>query len=98
MNTPIIGMVAPQVTVKITNNGGHPPEFWAQRAREHIVAVADSAHPALREQAIAFQNRIEAVILHFMREAIKSDRGTLAHQLTNDGDAAVEVRQVLRNL
>lgn len=88
----------PTVSVATTSNGGHPPEFWAARAREHIMSVADSAHPAIREQAIAFQNRIEAVILHFMKEAIKSDRGTLSYQLTKDGDAAVEVRQILRNL
>lgn len=88
----------PTVSVATTNNGGHPPEFWARRAREHIVSVANSAHPAIAAQANVFADQVEAVILHFMKEAIKSDRGTLSYQLTQDGDAAVEVRQVLRNL
>jgi hypothetical protein len=82
--------------VVTSNNGGHPPEFWAHRATEHIVSVSETAEPAIREQALAFRSRVEAVILHYMREAIKSDRTTLEHRLTGVGEA--ELASVIRRL
>lgn len=92
------GILTTGVTVTTTSNGGHPPEFWAARAKERILHVSENAHPAIREQAIAFQNQIEAVILHFMKKAIESDRTTLSYQLTGNGDAASEVAKIIRSI
>ena len=52
-----------KVDVSTTSNGGHPPEFWAKRCTERLISVADSAPPALREQAQAFKDQMEQVVL-----------------------------------
>lgn len=74
-----------KVDVVTTNNGGHSPEFWAKRAAERIISIAETADPAIREQALAFRNSVERVILAFMKNAIDSDRTTLCHLVTQAG-------------
>jgi hypothetical protein len=74
-----------KVDVSTTTNGGHPPEFWAKRCTERLISVADSAPPALREQAQAFKDQMEQVVLFHMKRAIQSDRSTVGHMLTEAG-------------
>lgn len=69
------------VDVVASSNGGHPPEFWANRAAQKIVQVSDSAPPVIGEQARAFQKQVEQVILYYMKQAIECDRSTVASQL-----------------
>ena len=66
------------VGVTTTEYKGHDPEFWAKEATERIISIGDKSHPAIREQAEAFKNHVYSVILHNMKEAIKSDRTTLS--------------------
>lgn len=73
------------VDVVTSENGGHPPEFWAKRATTQIVQVADTAPPAIRDQALAFQDRVEQVILYYMKKAIDCDRTTVSHLVTEAG-------------
>jgi hypothetical protein len=74
-----------KVDVSTTTNGGHPPEFWAKRCAERLISVADSAPPALREQAQAFKDQMEQVVLFHMKRAIQSDRSTVGHMLAEAG-------------
>lgn len=68
-----------------TSEGAHPVEFWAGRATEKIVSVADTAPPAIREQAVAFKGRVEAVILHYIKEAIKDNNSVISKTLADAG-------------
>lgn len=70
-----------KVDVVTSDNGGHSPEFWANRAAHRIVQVSDSAPPVISEQAKAFQKQVEQVILYYMKQAIQCDRSTVASQL-----------------
>ena len=92
---PIAGSVG-QVGVAIAPKGGHDPEFWAERATQRIVAVSDNLPPAIRDQAVAFRQHIEQVVLHYMKEAIRSDRSTVCKTLTDAGypDLAEAVRRI----
>jgi hypothetical protein len=74
-----------KVEVEATSNGGHPPEFWAKRCSERLLAVAESAPPVVREQARAFKDQMEEVVLFHMKRAIQSDRSTVGHLLTEAG-------------
>jgi hypothetical protein len=74
-----------KVEVSTTNNGGHPPEFWAKRCVERLIHISDDAPPAIREQAIAYKDRLEQAILLHMKRAIQSDRSTVGHLLTEAG-------------
>ena len=84
------------VEVATTNNGGHPPEFWAKRAADKIMSVSDTAPPVIKDQALAFKAHIERVILHYMKEAVRSDRSTVAFHLGNQGEG--QVADVIRRL
>ena len=50
MFDPVSGTVA-TVSVETTNNGGHPPEFWAKRLADRIMYVSQYAPPPIRDQA-----------------------------------------------
>ena len=74
-----------KVDVATTSNGGHPPEFWAKLATDRIVQTSDDAHPAIREQAVAFRDKVEQVLTLYMKRAIQSDRTTVHHLVTEAG-------------
>jgi DNA-binding protein Fis len=74
-----------KVEVETTTNRGHPPEFWAKLAADRIVQVSDSAHPAIREQAVAFRDNVEKAILLYMKRAIQSDRTTVYNLVLEAG-------------
>jgi len=81
MLTEAISMGTFKVDVVTTDNGGHPPEFWANQAVQKIMHVADSAPQPIRDQAKAFRDTMEYVILHAVKQAIESDRTTQAANL-----------------
>lgn len=60
-------------------------EEWAQLAVERMISISDEAPPAIRDQARAFRENIHALILHYMRQAIFSDRAALSHKLRGCG-------------
>ena len=74
-----------KVDVETSDNGGHSPEFWAKRAADRIVQVADSTHPAIREQAQAYKAAIEVVVLEHINRAIKCDRSTVSYLVSEAG-------------
>lgn len=80
-----MGMGSFKVDVMTTSDGGHPPEFWAKRASERIMSVSESAPPAIRDQALAFRQQIEAVVLHYIKEAVKDNNSVVSNKLTDAG-------------
>ena len=74
-----------KVDVQTTSNRGHPPEFWAKLAADRIIAISDDAHPAIREQALAFRDKVEHVVALYMKRAIQSDRTTVYNLVTEAG-------------
>lgn len=80
-----LGALLGSLEVVTTVNGGHKPEFWAERACAKIMDIADTAPMPIREQAIAFKQRMEQVILYYMRQAIASDRTTVVHIVNEAG-------------
>jgi hypothetical protein len=73
------------IRVETADFRGFTPEELAERALDKIISVGDSTHPAIREQAHAFREHIRAVLVFYMKEAVKHDRVTLANQLREAG-------------
>tara|TARA_R110000796_G_scaffold79588_2_gene176727 strand:+ start:1115 stop:1405 length:291 start_codon:yes stop_codon:yes gene_type:complete len=71
--------------VHTTENRGFTPEEIAKRSVGKIVSIAESADPAVREQAEAFKNRLFHVIVKACNDAIQSDRTTLSSLLIQQG-------------
>lgn len=85
-----------RVEVETTSNRGHPPEFWSNRCVERLIQISDNAPPAIREQAKAFRDQMEHVILFHMRRAIQSDRTTVGQALVEAGQP--ELSELIRRL
>jgi len=87
---------APIVGVRTTSNRGFSAEELAAQAAQRIVSVSDSAHPALRDQAHAFQGQIAKVVESYLKQAVRSDRTTVYNALNDAGhpDLADLIRRV----
>jgi|TARA_A100000172_G_scaffold22726_1_gene13014 hypothetical protein len=84
------------VTVKTTQNQGLSPEYWADRIVEKLVAVSDKADPMVKAQAMAFKEKIHQVVLIYLKQAIASDRSTVAGLLEKQGHR--DMANIIRRL
>lgn len=73
------------VLVHTTSNRGFTPEEIADRAVDKIVYVGSQSHPVIRDQAEAFKAQIRQVIVLYMKEAVQSERTTMANKLREAG-------------
>jgi hypothetical protein len=85
-----------RVDVATTQGRGFTPEEIAARCANKIVSVSETAHPALRDQAVAFKSAIELLLAQYMREAIASDRTTVYNALADAGHP--ELAELIRRL
>ena len=86
----------PMVGVRTTAGRGFTPEELAAQAAERIVSVSDTAHPAIRDQAIAFKGTIETVVREYLKQAVRSDRTTVYNALNDAGHP--ELAELIRRL
>jgi hypothetical protein len=84
------------VGVRTTSGRGFSTEELAQQAAQKIVSVSETAHPALREQAVAFQKQIAVVVEQYMKQTVCSDRTTVYNALTDAGHP--ELAELIRRL
>jgi len=84
------------VLVATTNNKGHDPEFWAQTIADRIVSVGGNCHPVIAQQAEEFKESVRATSLHYIKEAIKSDRTTLTAEFERQGHK--DMADIIRSL
>lgn len=87
--------LGPVLVQTIDGRGPTVPEL-AARCAQRIVYVGDSAPPVIREQARAFQSRVEQVILSYMTQVVDQERNRIARELelTGQHDAAQVVRDL----
>lgn len=84
------------VEVQTTNHRGFSPEEIAERCLSKIIRVSDTAPPAIRDQAEAFQKHIRSVLVFYMKEMVQSDRTTTFNALCDAGhkDLAEMIRRL----
>lgn len=73
-------------------NRGHSPEFWAERATKSIINDS-KVNPVIEQQARAFRRQVKEAVLFHVKQAIRSDRATVAGFLEENGYAEL-ARQV----
>lgn len=71
--------------VRTTHERGFTVEEIAEDLLNKLIFISSESHPAVREQAIAFKDQIRPAIIHYMKQAVRSDRTTLAAQLSKEG-------------
>ena len=81
----IEGFLGGDVSVYSTAGRGFTPEELAEIALDKIVYVGSKSHPVIREQAEAFKNNLRVVLIQYLRQAVRSDRTTIANRLREAG-------------
>jgi hypothetical protein len=81
--------------VKTSDFGGLPMEDLAELCAVRIITVADSAPPAIREQARLFQDQLRKVLVEYLNHAKQSERATCIQICLQGGhtDAATLLRR-----
>jgi hypothetical protein len=74
------------VGVRTTEKRGFTPEELAQQCAEKIVGVSATAHPAIREQAVAFKKQVASLVELYLKQAVQSDRTTVYNALMDAGE------------
>ena len=69
MNMPF-EMSVGSVEVKTTNNRGFTPEEVAKLCADRLMLVADDAPPAIKDQALAYKEQMQAAIAVYMKQAL----------------------------
>tara|TARA_R110000796_G_scaffold107372_3_gene218131 strand:- start:4792 stop:5088 length:297 start_codon:yes stop_codon:yes gene_type:complete len=73
------------VLVNTTKGRGFTPEELSEQCVQKLISVADTAPPAIRDQARAFSKHIETLVAYYMRQAIHSDRTSVYNALNDAG-------------
>jgi len=84
------------VKVQTTNNKGLSPEYWTERIMERLISISENATPEVRAQAEAFKDNMTQVVLLYLKQAIASDRATVAGLLEKQGHK--EMANIIRRL
>lgn len=89
-------LIPGDVVVTTTNGRGRTPAEIAERLTARLVSVSNDAPPVIRDQALAYRDRIQSVCEYYLSEAVKSDRATISHRLTEAGhpDAAAMIQRI----
>ena len=84
------------IEVHTTEEGGHPPEFWAKLCIDRIIQTSEDAPEQIQEQVKTYKDNITKVIEQYMQNAIKSDRITINNKLEKAGfkEAADLIRKL----
>lgn len=69
-----------EVRAVMVSGRGFTPEEIAEQALNKIISVGSNSHPAIRDQAEAFREQIRGVLVHYMRQAVRSNHTTLANR------------------
>ena len=84
------------INVKTTNNKGLSPEYWTERIIDRLISISDNADPMVKAQAEAFKDNMTQVVLLYMKQAIASDRATVAGLLQKQGHK--DMADIIRRL
>ncbi len=79
------GVTVQSVNVMTSDEGGLNTEQLTQLAMDKVINVADSAPPAIKDQAEAFRDSIENVLRHYIELARREERATIAYRMAKAG-------------
>lgn len=83
-------------TAIATQNRGLSADELAEMCLDKLLFVADSAPPAIKEQALAFKADMRGVLRYYLRQAQRSQNTSIYNVLVQAGqhDAAEVVRKL----
>ena len=66
-----------KISVFTSVGRGHTPEQIAEMALNRIMQVNDSAPSVIKEQALAYKDRLKEILIYYMNSMAKSERTTI---------------------
>ena len=90
------GVETGSVNVMTSNEGGLSTEQIVELAMDKIMKVSDTAPPAIRDQAEAFQNHLRVVLYQYMELARREERGSIANKMNKAGNS--EMADLVRRI
>lgn len=60
------------VTVLTSNNGPLSSEQWAKLATDKIMYVGNQTEGPIKDQALAYKDKIQKIVEYYIKEAVKS--------------------------
>ena len=84
------------IAVRTTNNQVLSPEYWTEIIIDKLISISDSADPMVKAQAQAFKDSMTQVVLLYLKQAIASDRATVAGLLQKQGHK--DMADIIRRL
>ena len=90
------GVETGSVNVMTSEEGGLNTEQIVELAMDKIMKVSDTAPPAIRDQAEAFQNHLRVVLYQYMELARREERGSIANKMNKAGNS--EMADLVRRI
>ena len=84
------------VSVFTSTDGGHSPEQLAEMAMNKIMLVSETAPPPIRDQAVAYRNKVKDILVCYLRKMAQSERTTIWALLKKQGHA--DMAEIIRRL
>ena len=96
LSFPLNVEVAPVSVMVSPDNSGLRPDDLAKLMTDKIVYVGPDVPPVIRDQAVAFQDRVLAVSRYYLAQMERSARTTMIGQLEQAGEH--RAAEILRKL
>ncbi len=74
-----------EIKATMVSGRGFTPEEIAEQALNKIISVGGNCHPVIRDQAEAYREQIRVLLVHYMRQAVRSNHTTLANRFRAAG-------------
>lgn len=84
------------VNVMTSDEGGLSTEQLTELAMDKLILVSDSAPPAIKEQALVFQDKLRNVMHNYIELARREERATISHRMAKAGQK--EMADLIRRL
>ena len=85
-----------QVAVFTSTDRGHSPEEMAEMALNKIMLVSEDAPPVIREQALAYKDKLKEILIFYMNSMAKSERTTIWALMKKQGHS--DIAEIIRRL
>jgi hypothetical protein len=85
-----------QVSVFTSTDRGHSPEEMAEMALNKIMLVSEDAPPVIREQALAYKDKLKEILIFYMNRMAQSERTTIWALMKKQGHD--DIAEIIRRL
>ena len=85
-----------EVAVYTSTDRGHSPEEMAEMALNKIMLVSEDAPPVIREQALAYKDRLKDILIFYMNRMAQSERTTIWALMKKQGHE--DIAEIIRRL